>query len=53
MKEDMPGGTPRWVGNIPKSGLELENLFGFIHAVIICPDHLDKPFLPYKMPDGT
>jgi len=52
MKEySMPGGVPVWHGNL--DGKDLDSLYGFIEAYIICPDNIDKPFLPYKDKDGT
>lgn len=42
----MPGGVPVWYNNL--EGQELDNLFGFIEAYIICPSHITRPFLPYR-----
>jgi hypothetical protein len=54
----MPGGNPKWVSNEriddEKDFIQLKDLFGFIQAFIVCPDDIDKPFLPYrKKDDGT
>ncbi|KAL2894991.1 DNA polymerase, partial [Bienertia sinuspersici] len=47
MKEyPMPGGAPVWKGN--PADKELETLFGFIEAYVVCPTSLSKPFLPYR-----
>jgi hypothetical protein len=31
----MPGGKPVWHGNL--EGLELDDMFGFIEAYVVCP----------------
>ena len=31
---------------------DLDELFGFIEAFVICPNDMHKPFLPYKNRDG-
>lgn len=40
----MPGGKPVWHGNL--EGLELDNMFGFIEAYVVCPTTITRPFLP-------
>lgn len=42
----MPGGTPLWRDHLEE--VPLENLFGFIEARVECPEHIHKPFLPYR-----
>jgi hypothetical protein len=51
-------GNPKWVSNEriddEKCFIQLKDLFGFIQAFIVCPDDIDKPFLPYRRKDdGT
>ena len=47
MKEyPMPGGVPVWRGNL--EGEDLDNLFGFIEAYVVCPRNITRPFLPYR-----
>jgi hypothetical protein len=52
---DMPGGKPVWHNDLRKknSKLEFEDMFGFIKALVICPNDIDKPFLPYRSNEGT
>nr|CAD1821794.1 unnamed protein product [Ananas comosus var. bracteatus] len=46
MKEfPMPGGVPVWHGNL--DGMDLDSMFGFIEAYVVCPKTIKKPFLPY------
>ncbi|WOL17415.1 DNA polymerase-like [Canna indica] len=42
----MPGGVPKWESDL--EGQDLENLFGFIEAYVICPKTINKRFLPYR-----
>lgn len=42
----MPGGKPVWHGNL--EGQDLDNLFGFIEAYVVCPRNITRPFLPYR-----
>lgn len=52
MKEfPMPGGDPVWHGNL--EGMELDSLFGFIEAYVVCPKTIKKPFLPYRDKNET
>lgn len=52
MKEyPMPCGVPVWHRNF--EGKELDSLFGFIEAYVVCPNNISKPFLPYKDKNGT
>lgn len=52
MKEfPMPGGDPVWNGNL--EGQDLDNLFGFIEAYVVCPNTIKKPFLPYRDKNNT
>ena len=47
MKEyPMPGGVPVWHGNL--EGKDLDSIFGFIEAYVVCPKTIKKPFLPYR-----
>lgn len=42
----MPGGEPVWHGKL--EGQDLDNLFGFIEAYVVCPRTISRPFLPYR-----
>lgn len=42
----MPGGKPIWHGNLEDQ--DLDNLFGFIEAHVVCPSTISRPFLPYR-----
>ncbi|KAF3433473.1 hypothetical protein FNV43_RR24575 [Rhamnella rubrinervis] len=42
----MPGGKLVWLGNL--EGQDLDNLFGFIEAYIVCPRNTTRPSLPYR-----
>lgn len=42
----MPGGEPVWHGNLDDK--DLESLYGFIEAYVVCPETIKKPFLPYR-----
>lgn len=42
----MPGGNPVWHGNL--EGQDLDNLYGFIEAYVVCPPNIKRPFLPYR-----
>lgn len=42
----MPGGTPVWKGYLADK--DINDLFGFIEAFVVCPQNINKPFLPYK-----
>ncbi|KAK2995386.1 hypothetical protein RJ640_029018 [Escallonia rubra] len=42
----MPGGRPVWHGHL--EGQNLDNLFGFIEAHVVCPSTISRPFLPYR-----
>jgi hypothetical protein len=48
-------GNPKWVSNEriddEKYFIQLKDLFGFIQPFIVCPDDIDKPFLPYRRKD--
>lgn len=47
MKEyPMPCGIPVWKNNL--ESVELDSLFGFIEAYVVCPTNISRPFLPYK-----
>ena len=48
MTKPMPGGSPIWNGNL--KGCDLEQLFGFVEARVMCPDSIKVPLLPYKDP---
>jgi DNA polymerase type B, organellar and viral len=47
----MPGGKPVWHGNL--EDLELDEIFGFIEAYVVCPSTITRPFIPYKNKDNT
>jgi len=48
----MPIGKPKWDNKLHIK--ELNNLFGFIDAYVVCPEDIqDNPFLPYKGKDST
>jgi hypothetical protein len=50
MKESpMPGGEPVWHSNL--DGKDLDSMFGFIEAYVVCPKTIKKPFLPYRKRD--
>ncbi|XP_057548156.1 DNA polymerase-like [Amaranthus tricolor] len=52
MKEyPMPCGIPVWKKNL--ESVELDSLFGFIEAYVVCPTNISCPFLPYKDKAGT
>ncbi|KAJ8746889.1 hypothetical protein K2173_010161 (mitochondrion) [Erythroxylum novogranatense] len=52
MKEyPMPGGKPVWHANF--EGMDLDSLFGFIEAYVVCPETIKKPFLPYRDKNNT
>lgn len=52
MKEyPMPCGIPVWKNNL--ENVELDSLFGFIEACVVCPTNIVRPFLPYKDKAGT
>lgn len=42
----MPGGVPVWMNNLEE--VDLDSLFGFFEAYVVCPSHITRPFLPYK-----
>lgn len=47
----MPSGSPVWHNNLEDE--DLDNLFGFIEAYVVCPDSIEHPFLPHKDQFGT
>lgn len=47
----MPGGVPVWHGNL--EGMDLDSMFGFIEAYVVCPKTIKKPFLPYREKNNT
>ncbi|KAK4412249.1 DNA polymerase [Sesamum alatum] len=47
----MPSGEPVWKNNL--ESVELDSLFGFIEAYVVCPKTISRPFLPYKDKMGT
>lgn len=52
MKEfPMPGGVPVWHGNLESK--DLDSMFGFIEAYVVCPKTIKKPFLPYRDKNNT
>ena len=52
MKEfPMPGGVPVWHSNLV--GKDLDSLFGFIEAYVVCPKTIKRPFLPYRDKNNT
>ena len=42
----MPSGVPVWCNNLEKQ--DLNNLYGFIEAYVVCPSNIIRPFLPYR-----
>ena len=52
MKEfPMPGGVPVWHNNLVNK--DLDSLFGFIEAYVVCPKTIKRPFLPYRDKNNT
>jgi len=52
MKEfPMPGGEPVWHSNLQNK--DLDSMFGFIEAYVVCPKTIKKPFLPYRDKNDT
>lgn len=47
----MPGGVPVWHGNL--EGKDLDSIFGFIEAYVVCPKTIKNPFLPYRDQNNT
>lgn len=47
----MPGGVPVWHGNL--GGKDLDSIFGFIEAYVVCPKTIKRPFLPYRDKNKT
>jgi len=47
---DMPIGMPIWSPDLHSSNIE--DLFGFIEAYVICPEHIKNPVLPYRNENG-
>lgn len=47
----MPCGIPVCKNNL--ESVELDSLFGFIEAFVVCPINISRPFLPYKDKTGT
>lgn len=47
----MPGGVPVWHSNLV--GKDLDSLFGFIEAYVVCPKTIKRPFLPYRDKNNT
>lgn len=47
----MPVGKPKWVGDL--HSFNIEDLFGFIEAYVICPPSIHKPVLPYRDERGV
>jgi len=47
----MPGGPAVWHRDL--EGADLDQLFGFIDAYVVCPKDMHKPFLPYRQKDET
>lgn len=45
----MPVGNPTWSGDL--RGKEISEFFGFIEALVVCPDDIKKPFLPLRYKD--
>ncbi|XP_042453061.1 DNA polymerase-like [Zingiber officinale] len=48
-KYPMPCGEPVWRKNLEK--VELDTLYGFIEAYVVCPKDINRPFLPYREPE--
>ena len=47
----MPCGVPVWKNNLER--VDLDSLFGFLEAFVVCPPTLSRPFLPYRDKFGT
>ena len=47
----MPGGNPVWHRSL--EGKDLESMFGFIEAYVVCPKTIKRPFLPYRDEKNT
>lgn len=47
-KFPMPIGKPWWEFDLKKRNLD--ELFGFVYAFVVCPDSMNKPFLTYRDP---
>lgn len=45
-KYPMPSGEAVWKNNLLKE--DLDTLYGFVEAFVVCPTTMDHPFLPYK-----
>lgn len=48
-KYPMPSGVPVWHNSL--KGCDLDTLFGFVEAYVVCPTTIEHPFLPYKEDD--
>lgn len=46
----MAGGIQKWEGQLQDRALE--ELFGFVEAIIECPKTIHKPFLPFRTEDN-
>ena len=51
MEFPMPGGEPVWNSNL--NDKDLDSIFGFIEAYVVCPKTIKKPFLPYRDKNNT
>lgn len=42
----MPGGKPVWHGKL--EGQDIDSMYGYFEAHIVCPPTIKRPFLPYR-----
>lgn len=47
----MPIGKPKWHSNLLT--MQLDHIYGFVEADVVCPETMKRPFLPYLGKDGT
>lgn len=47
----MPIGKPIWSPDLHSTNID--DLFGFIEAYVVCPEHINNPVLPYRDEKGT
>lgn len=45
-KYPMPSGVPVWHNSLKDR--DLDDIFGFVEAYVVCPTTIEHPFLPYK-----
>ena len=47
MLKDMPGGKSKWITSCDHTSLD--EMFGFLEAIVDCPNHITRPLLPVRM----